>query len=147
MLTNNNSNNNQAYNPTNPDDRNFQKCGRVFTGTVERVMKWNRIYSDFCYYEVIASVIAFQDGPNRSQRTMLLRDRQGPILQVIYYSNDRININDFFVGETLRCLGHMTSANTLHALSIRVATNEELTTLQRMVYISEHAMMSCLEKK
>lgn len=33
---------------------------------------------------------------------MLLRDKKGPILQVVHYVNDHINIDDFHVGQMLR---------------------------------------------
>lgn len=36
------------------------------------------------------------------QKVMLLRDRKGPIMQVIYYESDRIEMEDFQIDQMLR---------------------------------------------
>ncbi|KAI4456642.1 gamma glutamyl transpeptidase [Holotrichia oblita] len=113
---------------------------RIFTGTAERIIKWNKAYDNFCYYEVISSVISIKEGSIRLQKVMLLRDKKGPILQVVHYVNDHINIDDFHVGQMLRCVGRMVGPNTLHAVSIRAATSDELANLARLCYICDHAV-------
>ncbi|KAK9729614.1 hypothetical protein QE152_g15848 [Popillia japonica] len=128
----------------NTMNKNIQKndCSdyRIFTGTAERIIKWNKAYDKFCYYEVISSIISIQVGSIRLQKVMLLRDKKGPILQVVHYVNDHINIDDFHVGQMLRCVGRMVGPNTLHAVSIRAATSDELANLPRLCYICDHAV-------
>ncbi|GJQ72299.1 hypothetical protein Trydic_g3388 [Trypoxylus dichotomus] len=113
---------------------------KIFTGTAERVIKWNKVYKNFCYYEVISSIISIQEGSIRLQKIMLLKDRRGPILQVVHYASDRINIEDFHVGQMLRCVGRMVGPNTLHAVNIRTATLDEIANLPRLCYICDHAI-------
>lgn len=111
------------------------------TGTIERVIKWNRITKNcFCLYEVIAPVISIQEGRVMQQKIMLLRDFKGPILQVQYYSITHININDFHIGQNLRCVGNMTGANILTAHSIREATEEERMTLLRFSSVCDYSI-------
>lgn len=52
----------------------------------------------------LAAVISIQEGTVPQQKIMLLRDRKGPIMQVIYYENDRIEIEmeDFQIDQMLR---------------------------------------------
>lgn len=47
-------------------------------------------------------VISIQQGAISQQKIMLLRDKKGPILQVIYYEITHIDIEDFYVGKMLR---------------------------------------------
>ncbi|KAJ8923082.1 hypothetical protein NQ315_001634 [Exocentrus adspersus] len=114
----------------------------IFTGTVERVIKWNKIFRNhFCYYEVIASVISIQEGTVSGQKIMLLRDKKGPILQVVYYvTTTHIDIEDFHVEQILRCLGRMSAPNILNAISIRTATKEEVESLQRLNLVCDQAV-------
>lgn len=46
-------------------------------------------------------MISIQKGSIDKQKIMLLRDRKGPVLQVIYYESTHIDIEDFYVGKTL----------------------------------------------
>lgn len=39
-----------------------------------------------------------------------------------------------------RCVGRMVGPNTLHAVSIRAATSDELANLPRLCYICDHAV-------
>ncbi|KAJ8959080.1 hypothetical protein NQ318_022337 [Aromia moschata] len=113
----------------------------IFTGTVERIIKWNKIFQNhFCYFEVIASVISIQEGTIKSQKIMLLRDRKGPILQMIYYGTTHLNIEDFHVGQILRCMGKMSAPNVLNAISIRSASQEEVDILQRLCLVCDQAI-------
>ncbi|XP_044252990.1 uncharacterized protein LOC123003968 [Tribolium madens] len=107
-----------------------------FTGTVERVLTWNRMLKQPCYFEVIASVLSLQEGAF-GQKTVLLRDKKGPILQVVYYTCYDIDESPIIVGQMLRCVGYMTGINTLTAVSIRTATPDEVTTLKRYCYIGD----------
>lgn len=50
----------------------------------------------------LAPIVSIQEGRVRLQKVLILRDRRGPIIQVVYYVNDHINIQNFFVGQTLR---------------------------------------------
>lgn len=51
------------------------------------------------------SVVSIKEGKVPCENTMLLRDKKGPILQLIYYSNTtHINIDDFHLGQNLRLL-------------------------------------------
>ncbi|VEN59356.1 unnamed protein product [Callosobruchus maculatus] len=116
---------------------------RIFmlTGTVERVIKWSKIFrNQFCYFEVIAPVISIQEGSVNTQKVMLLRNKKGPILQVIYYETTHIDIQDFYIGQMLTCTGRMTGANIFNALCIRSASQEEVDSLQRLTEISEQAV-------
>ncbi|XP_030763793.1 mucin-2-like [Sitophilus oryzae] len=116
----------------------------ILTGTVERVIKWGKIFQNhFCYFEVIAAVISLTPGKFLLEKTMLLRDRKGPILQVSYFSTaTHINIEDFHLGQFLRVMGRMTGANIMAAHTIRAASTPEIESLPRMCYICDHAVNS-----
>lgn len=47
-------------------------------------------------------MISIQEGNLSQQKIMLLRDKKGPILQVVYYEITHIDIEDFYVGKMLR---------------------------------------------
>lgn len=113
----------------------------------------------------LAAVISIQEGTVPQQKVMLLRDRKGPIMQVFYYENDRIEIEmeDFQIDQMLRCVakdallkkqllfycrcvGIMIGNNILRAFKIRIATNEEIATLQRFCYISDHTITTLTGK-
>lgn len=51
---------------------------------------------------VLAAVISIQEGSLPQQKIMLLRDRKGPVMQVMYYETDRIEIDDFQFDQMLR---------------------------------------------
>lgn len=80
------------------------------------------------------------------QKVMLMRDRKGPIMQVIYYESDRIEIDDFQIDQMLRCVGIMSGDNMFRAFKIRAATNEEISTLQRFCYLSDHTIAMLISK-
>ncbi|KAJ8983984.1 hypothetical protein NQ317_008689 [Molorchus minor] len=81
----------------------------------KRVISWNKIFlNHFCYFEVIAAVISIQAGAIKSQRIMLLRDRKGPILQVVYYDTTHMDIKGFHLGQNLR----YGSFNNLYRMAI-----------------------------
>ncbi|KAK9883510.1 hypothetical protein WA026_001686 [Henosepilachna vigintioctopunctata] len=112
-----------------------------FTGTIERILRWNRNLQDiFCLYETIAPVISLQEGRIIHQKIMLLRDRKGPILQVQFFSSTHIDINDFYIGQYLRCVGRMTGMNILSAESIREAKEEEILNLSRLTYVCDYSV-------
>ncbi|KAF5306947.1 hypothetical protein FQA39_LY00177 [Lamprigera yunnana] len=114
---------------------------RLFTGTAEKIVKWHKIHKDyFCFYEVMSSFVSIQEGTIRQQTIFILRDKKGPILQVVHYANDHIYLPNFCVGQMLRCVGHMVGPNIMHGVSIREAKMEEIASLQRMCYISDHAI-------
>ncbi|KAK4874271.1 hypothetical protein RN001_013631 [Aquatica leii] len=120
---------------------------RLFTGTAEKIIKWHKIYKEYsCYYEIIGAVIAIEEGSIRLQKVMLIRDKKGPILQIVHYVNDHINIENFFVGQMLRCIGRMVGPNMMHGMSIREAKPDEISALQRMCYICDHAISNISKK-
>ncbi|KAG5893820.1 hypothetical protein JTB14_018324 [Gonioctena quinquepunctata] len=113
----------------------------IFTGTVEKVIKWNKIFCNhFCYFEVIASVVSIQEGSVRTQKVMLLRDKKGPVLQVVYYLTTHLDLQDFYIGQMLRCVGKMNGQNVLNAVSIKGASQEEVDNLQRLCLICDQAV-------
>ncbi|XP_066261779.1 uncharacterized protein [Euwallacea similis] len=114
----------------------------VLTGTVERVIKYGKIFQNqFCYFQVFGSVVSMTPGRVPFENTMLLKDKKGPIMQLVYYSNaSHINIENFHFEQNLRAFGRMTGPNIMSALSIRAATEEELEILPRMCYISDYAI-------
>ncbi|CAH1100926.1 unnamed protein product [Psylliodes chrysocephalus] len=136
--------NNKDFKPfgSHPGEKLF-----ILTGTVERVIQWNKLLSNkSCCFEVIAAVISLQEGKIRTQKVMLLRDRTGPILQVVYYPHiTRLAIEDFDLGKMIRCVGHMIGSNILNAISIRNASNDEVESLQRLTLISEQAVSTHLK--
>ncbi|RZB40050.1 hypothetical protein BDFB_004027, partial [Asbolus verrucosus] len=111
-----------------------------FTGNVERVIKWHRIFKSRCYFEVIASIVSMREGPINLQKIILLKDKKGPILQVIHYLNHVVQLEDFSIGQMLRCVGYMSGPNVLTAISIRLATPDEVATLKRYCYIGDFAI-------
>ncbi|CAH1102917.1 unnamed protein product [Psylliodes chrysocephalus] len=138
---------------TDPNNRDFKPFGSrpgeklfILTGTVERVIHWNKLLSNqFCYFEVIAAVVSLQEGSVRTQKIMLLRDRTGPILQVIYYMLTHLAIEDFHLGKMIRCVGKMIGPNILNAISIRDASKDEVESLQRLTLVSEQAVNTHLK--
>ncbi|CAH1102906.1 unnamed protein product [Psylliodes chrysocephalus] len=138
---------------TDTNNRDFMPFGSrpgeklfILTGTVERVIHWNKLLSkQFCYFEVIAAVVSIQEGNVRTQKIMLLRDRTGPILQVIYYMLTHLAIEDFHLGKMIRCVGKMIGPNILNAVSIRDASNDEVESLHRLTLISEQAVSTHLK--
>ncbi|XP_066159288.1 uncharacterized protein [Euwallacea fornicatus] len=114
----------------------------VLTGTVERVIKYGKIFQNqFCYFQVFGSVVSMTPGRVPFENTMLLKDKKGPIMQLVYYSNaSHINIENFHFEQNLRAFGRMTGPNIMSAHSIRAATEEELEILPRMCYISDYAI-------
>nr|CAI5865520.1 unnamed protein product [Callosobruchus analis] len=140
-----NDENKTTHNSTNFDFKIYGSTDRerifLLTGTVERVIKWSKIFrNQFCYFEVVAPVISIQEGSINTQKVMLLRDKKGPILQVIYYETTHIDIQDFYIGQMLTCTGRMTGANIFNAHCIRSSCQEEVDSLQRLTQISEQAV-------
>ncbi|KAF5277174.1 hypothetical protein FQR65_LT03880 [Abscondita terminalis] len=130
----------------NTNKKSGNETLRIFTGTAEKIIKWHKIKKDyFCYFEIIGAIVALEEGSVSNQKIMLLRDKKGPILQVIHYAHDYINIENFFVGQMLRCVGRMVGPNIMHGLSIREAKDDEVMALQRMCYISDHAISKSLK--
>ncbi|XP_048519932.1 uncharacterized protein LOC109538333 isoform X2 [Dendroctonus ponderosae] len=114
----------------------------ILTGTVERVIKYGKIFQNkFSYFQVFGSVVSIKEGKVPFENTMLLRDKKGPILHLIYYSNTtHVNIDDFHLGQNLRAVGRMVGPNVMSAHTIRAATEEELEVLPRMCYISDYSV-------
>ncbi|XP_023015718.2 uncharacterized protein isoform X1 [Leptinotarsa decemlineata] len=113
----------------------------VFTGSVEKVMKWNKIFRNhFCFFEVIASIVSIQEGSVKTQKVMLLRDKKGPVLQVVYYRSTHLDLRDFYIGQMIRCIGRMSGQNVLNAESIRCASPEEVDNLQRLCLVCDQAV-------
>ncbi|KAL3273408.1 hypothetical protein HHI36_014854 [Cryptolaemus montrouzieri] len=111
------------------------------TGCIERILRWNRSLKDrFCLYETIAPVVSLQEGSVAQQKIMLLRDKKGPILQVQYFRNTHIDIDDFHIGMYLRCVGRMIGYNILLADSIRTARDDEMSTLSRLSYVCDYSV-------
>ncbi|XP_019873360.2 uncharacterized protein LOC109601560 isoform X2 [Aethina tumida] len=132
---------------TQPFGTNSREKVCVYTGTVERVMNWRNIFQNqFCYFIVVGEVIALQDGSILTQKKLLMRDKtRSPILQVIYHtSTSYININNFFIGQMLRCAGVMIGPNIFNAHSIRNATDEEIETLPRQCCITDRSISHLL---
>uniref|UniRef100_A0A6P7FWU3 Uncharacterized protein LOC114331638 n=1 Tax=Diabrotica virgifera virgifera TaxID=50390 RepID=A0A6P7FWU3_DIAVI len=115
----------------------------IFTGPVEKVIHWNMLLQDrfsLCLYEVIATMVCLQEGTIKTQKIMLVRNIKGPVLQVVYYVFTQIDLDDFHLGMTVRCVGSMIGYNILKAVSIRAATQDEIDHLERMSLISDQAV-------
>ncbi|XP_072395691.1 uncharacterized protein [Diabrotica undecimpunctata] len=113
----------------------------IFTGPVDKVIHWNMLFQDrFCLYEIIATMVSLQEGTIKTQKIMLVRNTKGPVLQVVYYLFTQIDLDDFHLGMTVRCVGSMIGFNILKAISIRAATQEEIDHLERMSLISDQAV-------
>ncbi|XP_060522512.1 uncharacterized protein LOC132699681 [Cylas formicarius] len=114
----------------------------IFTGTIERILKWAKIFENhFCYFEVIAPVIAVNRGKVQFEQVMLMRDKKGPVLQVVYYGNaTHVNIENFHFEQVLRCVGRMVSPNTMSAVTIRGAFPQEIETLPRLCCVCDRAI-------
>ncbi|CAH1135625.1 unnamed protein product [Ceutorhynchus assimilis] len=115
---------------------------RVLTGTVERVIRYGKIFQNqFCYFQVMGGVVSIAEGKVAFEKTMLLRDLKGPVLQLNYYSNStHINIDDFYLGQNLRAVGRMIGPNIMSAISIRAASQDEMESLPRLCYISDYSI-------
>lgn len=112
---------------------------------------------------ILAAISSIQEGATPLQKIFLIRDIKGPILQIVHYSNDYIKIENFVPGQMLRwnetaqvsnvkliscncrCVGRMIGPNIMQAVSIRDATSDEIQNLQRMCYISDHAITKILK--
>lgn len=51
---------------------------------------------------LLAPIICLQEGSVVMEKIMLLKEKKGPVLQVIYYLNDHIDLQNFNIGVTLR---------------------------------------------
>ncbi|XP_045476844.1 GATA zinc finger domain-containing protein 15-like [Harmonia axyridis] len=139
--TNNNELNKSMNNNEDNKSKNYQVKTIFCTGTIERILRWNRILEDvFCMYETIAPIVSLQEGRIKNQKIMLLRDKKGPILQVHYYNSTHIDIDDFCIGQYLRCVGRMIGFNILSAESIRQAKESEMSTLARLSYVCDYSI-------
>ncbi|XP_056634861.1 uncharacterized protein LOC130443958 [Diorhabda sublineata] len=119
----------------------------IFTGTVEKLIQWNKILTkNLYYYEVIATMVSLREGKVRTQKIMLLRNRSGPVLQVVYYTVTHIDLEDFYLDKIVRCVGYMSGHNVLNAFSIRGATQEEVDNLERFTLISDQSVSLQLKK-
>ncbi|XP_044727876.1 uncharacterized protein LOC123291601 [Chrysoperla carnea] len=94
---------------------------RVLTGSIEKILHWHKILPNnvFCLFETIGPCIKVNNGFNRLEKRLLLRDERGPVLQVSYYETE-IPINEELIqaGKIIHCIGRMVSANRLIALKI-----------------------------
>ncbi|XP_044759863.1 uncharacterized protein LOC123317410 [Coccinella septempunctata] len=133
--------NSQLSDDNNNKSKNYQVKTIFCTGTIERILRWNRnLEGVFCMYETIAPIVSLQEGRIKGQKIMLLRDKKGPILQVQYYTSTHIDIDDFNIGQYLRCVGRMIGFNILAAESIREAKEDEISSLARLSYVCDYSV-------
>ncbi|CAG9863040.1 unnamed protein product [Phyllotreta striolata] len=142
------NNNNPTTSKVSANNKEFRQfSGRpeeklfLLTGTVERAIHWHKLLPNALFYiEIIASVVTLQEGKIKTQKIMLLRDRVGPILQVVYYQLTHLAIENFHLGKMVRCVGRMAGSNIFNAVCIRDATDEEIEALSRLTLISDQAV-------
>lgn len=57
--------------------------------------------ADF-HYSISGPVVSLQEGSVHMEKILLLKNKKGPVLQIVYYSNDYISIENFYIGQMLK---------------------------------------------
>ena len=66
------------------------------------VLKWSKLIEDFVLYEVIGLLVTEVKSTSNEIVTFLLRDKKGPVLQVIYSQFYDLKLGKFSNGTLLR---------------------------------------------
>ncbi|XP_077289749.1 uncharacterized protein LOC143913667 [Arctopsyche grandis] len=112
---------------------------RVFTGPVDKVIKWYKILQEIAVdhvFEVIARCVSVKTG-NGCEKHILVRDTSGPVLQVVFYEIDFL-LPEIKVGSSLRVMGKMIAKNRMKAFKVREVVAFEEAALPRLCAISHH---------
>ncbi|XP_050669500.1 uncharacterized protein LOC126968478 [Leptidea sinapis] len=121
--------------------KELHKSGpRVFSGPVEKVMKWHKSLQDIgilVLYEVVAKCVSVRSGESCS-KNLVIRDDNGPAMQVVYYEIDYL-MPELKPPCTVRVIGRMLAGtNRLHAFNVRMATGDDVATLPRRAAVGAH---------
>ncbi|XP_038210060.1 uncharacterized protein LOC119830941 [Zerene cesonia] len=121
--------------------KELNKSGpRAFSGPVEKILKWHKKLQDIgvlVLYEIVAKCVNVRPGESCA-KTLLVRDENGPAMQVVYYEID------FLMPElkppcTIRIVGRMVAGtNRFQAFNVRLATGDDIATLPRRAAVAAH---------
>ncbi|XP_052741511.1 uncharacterized protein LOC112050598 [Bicyclus anynana] len=121
--------------------KELQKSGgRVFSGPVEKILKWHKSLQDIgimVMYEIVGKCVNVRAG-EACAKNLVVRDDNGPAIQVVYYEID------FFLPElkppcTVRVIGRMMpGTNRFQAFNVRLATGDDVATLPRRAAVAAH---------
>ncbi|KAJ0176778.1 hypothetical protein K1T71_007957 [Dendrolimus kikuchii] len=118
----------------------FKTGPRVFSGPVEKVLKWHKFLQDIgilILYEVVAKCVSIRPGESRA-KNLVVRDDNGPAMQVVYYEIDFL-LPDIIPPCTVRVIGRMLAGSSrLQAFNVRLASGEDVMMLPRRAAIAEH---------
>ncbi|XP_026735142.1 uncharacterized protein LOC113499026 [Trichoplusia ni] len=113
---------------------------RAFSGPVEKVLKWHKALQDigvFVFYEIVAKCVSIRPGESYA-KNLVIRDENGPAMQVVYYEIDFM-LPDIQPSSTIRVIGRMMAGTCrLQAFSVRLATGDDVATLQRRAAVAAH---------
>ncbi|XP_063536004.1 spermatogenesis-associated protein 22-like [Cydia strobilella] len=113
---------------------------RVFSGPVEKVLKWHKALQDIgvlIIYEIVAKCVSIQPGTPCS-KNLVIRDDNGPAMQVVYYEIDFL-LPELKPPCTVRVVGRMMAGTCrLQAFSVRPATGDDVATLSRRAAVASH---------
>ncbi|CAH0585864.1 unnamed protein product [Chrysodeixis includens] len=113
---------------------------RAFSGPVEKVLKWHKALQDigvFVFYEIVAKCVSIRPGESYA-KNLVIRDDNGPAMQVVYYEIDFM-LPDIQPSSTIRVIGRMMAGTCrLQAFSVRLATGDDVATLQRRAAVAAH---------
>ncbi|KAJ2948948.1 hypothetical protein O0L34_g5886 [Tuta absoluta] len=121
--------------------RDLHKTGaRVFSGPVEKVLKWHKTLQELgllVLYEIVAKCVSVQSGKGCA-KTLVVRDDSGPAIQVVYYEIDFL-LPDLKPPCMVRVIGRMMPGTCrLQAFSVRLATGDDVSTLPRRAAVAAH---------
>ncbi|CAK1556426.1 unnamed protein product [Leptosia nina] len=126
----------------------FKSGPRVFSGPVEKVLKWHKSLQEIgvlVLYEIVAKCVNVRP-TETCAKNLVVRDENGPAMQVVYYEID------FLMPEirppcTVRVIGKMVAgANRLQAFNVRLATGDDVATLPRRAAVSAHHVYNLCEE-
>ncbi|XP_060803399.1 uncharacterized protein LOC132902432 [Amyelois transitella] len=113
---------------------------RVFSGPVEKVLKWHKALQDigvYVLYEIVAKCVNIRPGEPCS-KNLVVRDESGPAMQIVYYEVDFL-LPELKPPCTVRILGRMMSGTSrFQAFSVRPATGDDAAALPRRAAVAAH---------
>ncbi|XP_073956695.1 uncharacterized protein isoform X2 [Choristoneura fumiferana] len=113
---------------------------RVFSGPVEKVLKWHKALQDvgvLIIFEIVAKCVSIRAGESCA-KNLVIRDDNGPAMQVVYYEIDFL-LAELKLPCTVRVIGRMMPGTCrLQAFNVRAATGDDVATLSRRAAVASH---------
>ncbi|KAG8224070.1 hypothetical protein J437_LFUL001147 [Ladona fulva] len=120
---------------------------RILTGSIEKVIKWEQMWTNKkekpLLFEVIAPLLQVQEGLKPNEKQLLLRESGGPVLSVMFYEIDR-EVPQLTRGQYVRCVCRSLGKRRFQAYSVRIASQQEHSSLQRLSFLCHRALQEAL---